>query len=458
MDILFSPSSIALVGVREGQLSVGFNALLNLVSHGYSGPIYPITPKHKEILGLPCYPTLEDLPEVPDLVMILVNHRRAVEVLETCGVKGVKNAIIVAGGYKEYREGRELEEGIKEICQRYSIKLVGPNTLGFANVRGKVWPFFWHMRTKEGSIALASQSGGVGLTVAHLLYEEGLGLSKWIGVGNRTVLEFADYMNYLATDEDTKTVGLFVEGTEDGRRFYQASRHLAAVKPVAVYKVGETEETDRATRTHTGSLAGSRSVYSGAFRQAGLVEVSSPRKLAITLKALDMLPLPQGNSLCILTFTAGPSIVALDKLLQYGWRVPSLRKDIKEKVHELIGEKTPVDIDNPVDMTGPGFLPEVYTPVARLLLHEPFDAALLLWGYNRNIRTPVEELIIVKGEVKKPMAMVLLGVREEMAEEIEMLQGAGIPVFITPEDGALALGALLKRRRLLEGQGYGVLG
>jgi len=457
MDMLFSPSSIALVGVREGQLSVGFNALLNLVNHGYSGTIYPITPKHKEILGLPCYPSLEDLPEVPDLVMILVNHKSAVDVLESCGAKGVKNAIIVAGGYKEYREGRELEDRIKEICQRYSIKLVGPNTLGFANVKGKVWPFFWYMRTMPGSIALVSQSGGVGLTAAHLLYEEGVGLSKWIGVGNRTVLEFADYMEYLATDEDTQTVGLFVEGTEDGRRFYQASKRLAAVKPVAVYKAGEVEETDRATRTHTGSLAGSRSVYSGAFRQAGLVEASSPRELAITLKALDMLPLPKGDRLCILTFTAGPSIVALDKLLQYGWRVPSLREDVKEKVYKIIGEKTPVDIDNPVDMTGPGFLPEVYAPVARLLLHEPFDAALLIWSYNRNIRVPVEELAMIKGEVKKPIVVVLLGVKEEVAEERDRLQGAGIPVFSTPEDGALALRALLNRKRLLEGGGYGVL-
>ncbi len=450
MDTLFSPSSIALVGVRQGQLNVGFAALWNLIHHSYEGRIYPINPRLKELMGLPCYPSLQDLPEVPELVMILVGHERAVAVLEDCGRQGIKNAIIVAGGYKEYKSGRELEKSIKKICQRYSIKLLGPNTLGFANVKGNVWPFFWHMKTKPGSIALVSQSGGVGLTIAHLLYEEGVGLSKWIGVGNRTVLEFADYMDYLSTDKDTKTLGLFVEGTEDGKRFYQTSQCLASIKPVAVYKVGETEEVDRAARTHTGSMAGSKAIYSAAFRQSGLVEASSPRELAIILKALDMLPLPQGNSLCLLTFTAGPSIVALDKLLQYGWKVPSLRKETIGQIYRIIGEKTPVDIDNPVDMTGPGFLPEIYAPVARILLREPFDAALFLWGYNRAIRAPVDELIMMRRETKKPVVVVLLGVRSEIAEEIEMLQGAGIPVYITPEDGALALGALLQRKRIME--------
>ncbi len=452
MERFFNPSSIALVGVREGQLSVGFAALWNLIHHGYKGRVYPVNPRLKELMGLPCYPNLQALPEIPDLAMILVGHERAVGVLENCGGLGIKNAIIVAGGYKEYQGGRELEDRIREICRMYSIRLLGPNTLGFVNVKSNIWPLFWYMRARPGSIALVSQSGGVGLTIAYLLYEEGVGLSKWIGVGNRTVLEFADYMEYLATDDDTRTVGLFVEGTEDGRRFFQAAKYLASVKPVAVYKVGEAQEVNKAAFTHTGTLAGSKPVYSGAFKQAGVLEASSPRELAIVLKALDMLPLPQGNRLCILTFTAGPSIVAMDKLLQYGWEVPPLREEARRQIYQIIGEKTPVDIDNPVDMTGPGFLPENYYPVARLLLREPFDVALFLWGYNRAIRVPVEELIMMKREAKRPIVVVLLGVRSEIAEEIEMLQSAGIPVFVTPEDGALALGALLQRKRLVEGR------
>jgi len=454
MEDLFNPSSVALVGVREGQLSVGFNAFLNLVGHGYKGRVYPVTPRLKELMGISCYPDLASLPEVPQLVMIMVNHVRAVEVLEECGALGVKNAIIVAGGYKEYGEGRELEDRIREICRRYCINLVGPNTLGFANVKGGVWPLFWHLKARPGSIALLSQSGGVGLTVAHHLYEEGMGMSKWVGVGNRTVLEFADYLDYLVTDEETGTVGLFIEGTEDGRRLYQAARRLAAVKPVAVYKVGEREEVDRAARTHTGSMAGSKAVYSGAFRQAGVVETFSPRGLAIALKALDLLPLPRGNRLCILTFTAGPSIVAMDELLGWGWKVPPLGREVREEIRRIIGEATPVDIGNPVDMTGPGFLPEVYVPVARLLLKESFDAYLFFWSYNPNIRVPVEELLLMKGETDKPLVVVLLGVREEVREELERLQSGGIPLFLTPEDGARALGFLLERRRLMEVRGW----
>jgi len=449
MRTLFNPKSIALIGASQGQTTVGFNAILSLVKHGYKGEIYPVNPKYKEILGIPCYPSLRELPRTPELAMILVNHIKAVEVLNECGALGIKNAVIVAGGYKEYKKGKDLEEKIKDICKKYSIKLVGPNTLGFANVKENVWPFFWHMKTKPGSVALVSQSGGIGLTVAHLLYEEGIGLSKWIGVGNRTVLEFADYLDYLVTDEDTKTVGIFIEGTDDGRRLYEAACRLAKVKPVAVYKVGESQEVNLVALTHTGSLAGNNAIYSGVFKQAGVVETSSPRELAIALKALDMLSLPEGDKLCVLTFTAGPSIVALDKLISYRWRLPQLKEEIKRKIYRIIGEGTPVDITNPVDMTGPGFLPEVYIPVARVLINEPFDAYLFIWSYNKNIRVPVEELISLRSQNPKPIVMVLLGAKEEVSDEIKRLQEAKIPVFTTPEEGAFALKVLLERKRML---------
>ncbi len=451
LEKLFNPESIALIGATYGQLSVGANVLLNLLTNGFEGRLYPINPKYQEIYGIKCYPDLRSLPEIPDLAFIMTNHIKAVEVLKECAQLGIKNAIIIAGGYREYSEGKNLEKELKKICSKYGINLLGPNTLGFANVKRNIFAIFWYLKAKPGKVSLISQSGGVGLTIAHLLYEEGIGIAKWIGAGNRTVLEFADYMEYLKEDPDTQIIALFIEGTEEGRRLFETAKSITPYKPIIAYKVGKTEEINRAAQTHTGSLAGKREIYSAAFKQAGIIEAHSPREIVLIIKALYMLKPPVDNKICILTYTAGPSIVAMDLLIEKGWFISPLEKSLKESIYQIIGNKTPVDIGNPVDLTGPGFIPETFIPVADTLLKDSnFSCYLFIWSYNPNIRVPVAELINLKKRYHKPFAFLLLGPREDLNNEREKLESKGIPVFFTPEDAAIALGGLLERGKFLK--------
>lgn len=443
---------IAVVGASGEQLSVvGMGLLCNLLSACFPGEVIPVNPKHDRILGRKCYPDIESVQPPPDLAILLLNRHAAMEMVERAARCGVQAVTVVAGGFREAGtdEGRALEEKLRELASRYELPVIGPNTVGFSCLHRRLHGVFWHLDAVPGPVALLTQSGGVGLTIANSLRSIGCGLSHFIGVGNRCVVDFPDYLDALWTLPEIKGFCLFVEGVDNPRRLYQSLRRISPHKPVVVYKAGKNEEVSRATVTHTGSLAGEYHLYRAAFKQAGAVEVESSAEAAVASKALCMQPPPEGNRLCVLTFTAGPGIVAMDRLLEAGWELPELSPRVKSAIQSIIGENTPVKIQNPVDLTGPGFLPTVYTRVMDLLLEEPFDAYLLVWTYNPHIRVPAVELQGALKPVRKSVVVAFLGHHAEAMPWIEDLYSRGICAYLTTEDAALALNALLARSRFL---------
>jgi acyl-CoA synthetase (NDP forming) len=280
------------------------------------------------------------------------------------------------------------------------------------------------------------------------------GLSHFIGVGNRTVLDFPDYLDALRDDDGAGVFLLFIEGIENPRLLYEAVRKITPAKPVVVYKAGKNEAVSRATATHTGSLTGEYELYRAMFRQAGAFEADSSWDAAVAAKALSMVRPPAGNRLCALTFTAGPCIVAMDKLVGNGWEMPDLRPEIKAAISNIIGEKTPVEIQNPIDLTGPGFLPKNYVPVLETVLEEDFDAYLVIWNYNPMIRVPVVEIEELSRRYgNKCIVVVNLALQSEAAPFSEALAARGVCAYLTPEDGATALNALLSRHLYLKREG-----
>jgi acyl-CoA synthetase (NDP forming) len=445
---------IAVVGASQEQLSVGIGPLHNLLSSSFQGEVIPVNPKYDQILGQECVPDLESINPPPDLAILLLNQHMAVQMAERAAAHGVQAVSIVAGGFKEVKSGgEELEQKLKELAHRYQMPVIGPNTLGFSSFHRGQHGIFWHLDTLPGPVAIISQSGGVGLTIAYCLRSLECGLSHFIGVGNATVVEFADYLDVLADNPEIRVFCLFVEGMANPRALYEAARKITPRKPVVVYKAGKNEEVSRATATHTGSLAGEYRLYRAMFKQAGMQEVQSTWEAAVVSKALSTLPLPASNRLCALTFTAGPTIVAMDKLLDAGWQLPDLSRSTRERIKSIIGEKTPVEIQNPVDLTGPGFLPHVYGRVLSTLVGEDFDAFFLVWNYNPLIRVPVAELRSFRRKVGKPMVVVLLAHQKEARPIMEELTSHDICVYLTPEDGATVLNALLARRRFLSREG-----
>jgi acyl-CoA synthetase (NDP forming) len=443
---------VAIVGASHEQLSVGMGPLHNLLTARFQGEVLPVNPKHREILLQECYPDLESIDPPPDLAILLLNQHMAVEMAERAGRLGIPGVTIVAGGFREVRAGGQaLNESLRGIASQYEMAVIGPNTLGFSTFHHGLHGIFWHLDATPGPVAIISQSGGIGLTMAYSLRDIHCGLSHFIGVGNRTVVDFHDYLGVLRDEPHADTILLFIEGVEDPRSLYEAIREIALKKPVVVYKAGKHEAVSKATATHTGSLAGEYGLYKAMFKQAGAFEAESSRDAAVAAKALSMVRPPRGTRLCALTFTAGPCIVAMDKLVGNGWELPDLPMDTRSKIMTLIGEKTPVEIQNPVDLTGPGFLPKTYVPVLEALLQDDFDAYLIVWNYNPLIRFPLVEFEELTRRYRdKTIVLVNLATQEEAAPFGATLAERGICSYLTPEEGASALNALLSRHLFLK--------
>ena len=447
----FNAKRIAVVGASQDQSSVGIGPVINLISSSFQGEVYPVNPKYEQLLGKKCYPNLASIDPPPDLAILLLNQHAALKMAEEAGQLGVSAVTVVAGGFKETGTGgKELEESLKQLAEHHQMPIIGPNTLGISSFLHGMHSIFWHLDTFPGPVALISQSGGIGTALGQCLRTLECGLSHFVGAGNCSVVDFGDYLEALSDRPEIKTFCLFIEGLQDPRGFYQAAAKTAEHKPVIVYKAGKHEEVSRATATHTGSLTGEYELYSSMFRQAGLVEVHSTRQAAIAAKALSMLQLPRGNRLCALTFTAGPSIVAMDKLIGEGWQLPDLSPATKEKIRSIIGEKTPIEIQNPVDLSGPGFLPQTYSQVLSSLMEEDYDAYFLVWNFNRLIRLPIPEIEQLQRIATKPMVLVLMANQVEAQPYLEECAAKGICAYLTPEDGASALNALLARRRIVD--------
>jgi len=384
---------VAVVGASQEQLSVGMGPVYNLLNSSFQGEVMPVNPKYGEILGLKCYSTLESIDPPPDLAVLMLNQHAALEMAERAAKIGIPAVTIVAGGFREVGSGGQaLDKRLLEVATQNEMVVIGPNTLGFSSFHHGLHGIFWHLDAQPGPVAILSQSGGVGASMGQALKSLHCGLSHFIGLGNRTVLDFEDYLEVLRDDPNAETFLLFIEGVENARSLYEALKKTALHKPVVVYKAGKNEGVSKATATHTGSLAGEYRLYRSMFKQAGAFEAQSTFEAAVAAKALSMLQAPRGPRICALTFTAGPCIVAMDKLLEAGWELPDLSTEARGKIGSIIGEKTPVDLQNPVDMTGPGFVPQIYARVLDTLLQEDFDAYFIVWNYNPLIRKPGEKI------------------------------------------------------------------
>jgi acetyltransferase len=446
MDRMFSPRSVCVIGAGAVPEKVGHAITDSLVTGGFPGPIYPIHPRHKEILGLRVYRDLDELPETPDLAVIALNQRATVEMTARIREMGVAGASLIAGGYAEMGDlGAELQEKLREAAG--DMPVVGPNTLGFLNARASLNVTFYPRKLRPGHVSFLSQSGGIGLGLKGRADDEGLGIAKWIGVGNRVNLEFHTLLEYFKDDPDTKVVGIFVEGSSDPRRFVDAIREMTPRKPVVVYKGGRGEHADRVTVTHTGAAAGSERIWDAALKQAGAQVVSSAAEMIAVCKALAIGSAPKGKRLGIFTHTAGPSIVAWDILQQEpGCVLADLAQGTLKRIAEILGPSVPVIHKNPVDGAAGAFLTKPFHDIAEAILEDPsVDALLAIFCEHKNWPYPSDALISLSRRYPQPIIACFIGSLIPIAADRERLHQAGIPTYVLPEEAATGLKALLGR-------------
>ncbi len=445
---LFYPRAVALVGsAAEGK--IGYELLRQMLRGGYRDA-FVVNPKAQGALGVPGYAGIGAIPAPVDLTVISAPAATVAGVLEECGAAGVKAAVVISSGFSEMGN-RAGEAEIKAIAARYGIRLVGPNCAGIINTAARLCPTMETL-PPPGRVALISQSGALAGVVLGWAARDGLGISKFVSYGNRADVNEVDLLDYLADDDETGVVGVYIETVSDGRGFMAAAAKCAARKPVIVIKAGRGESGQRATLSHTGSLAGSDAVYDAALRQCGALRVESAEELFDLCRAFIGIPQGvRGRRVAIVTNSGGPSILAADRTEALGLHVAEPGPEIKAKLASFLPPHAA--LKNPIDLTVEGtergyreallaLLGDCELPNSKSAIQDPqsFDSLLAI-----NIAPPyLDSVPIARGicdaaaATGRPMVASFLP-EAVTADAVAYLQAHGVLNFPTPERAVAAL-------------------
>ncbi len=355
LTAVLCPRSVAVIGASDDSAKWGGSALRNLLDGGFTGTVYPVNPRGGTYFGLPVYSSLADLPEAPDLALLAVGAGQAEVVLEECGRKGVKAAIVFTAGYSETgAEGAARERRLAEIAAAYGLTIIGPNCMGvLANDSQLHATGFVALHPPRGALSFISQSGSMGPTVVNLCERRGIGVDKFMSVGNEAVVSAFDVLDHLADDAATQCVMMYLEGIDDGRHFLAAARRATAKKPVVVLRGGITEAGSQAAASHTGALAGSAAVFAAAARQAGVVVCQTAQDLVDLGACFAYLPLPQGRRVAVVTNGGGPGVLGADAVALHGLTLAELPQRVIAALDAVLPPFW--SRRNPLDLVAAGF-------------------------------------------------------------------------------------------------------
>jgi acetate---CoA ligase (ADP-forming) len=381
IDRILNPNTLAVVGASSDPEKRGYRAIATLVTDGYRGTILPINPRASEILGFKCYPSLAQAPGEIDLALVCTPARLAPDVVRECGRKGVKGALLLAGGFSESGEaGRRLEEQTVAAAREYGVRLIGPNTNGLFSARLNCNAIAW-FDIPRGPLAVLANSANVILSVlTEAQVHRYFGFSTILSVGNQADIRFHEYLEAFNADSGTGAIVSYIEGFKDGPAFLAAARRVTQSKPIVMYLAGRSAEGKRAAKSHSGSLAGDYAVGSGVLRQAGVVLVTQAEHLYPVAETLTLVPPMRGRRVAVISEGGGVITVAAEALAECKLELAQLTPATQARIHAIVPAATA--ISNPVDHGG-GTDPraEYYGAVAQAVLEDPNIDALLLVGF-----------------------------------------------------------------------------
>ncbi|MFQ5896991.1 MAG: acetate--CoA ligase family protein [Candidatus Methylomirabilia bacterium] len=456
LDALFSPGSVAVLGVSRDPGKLGHRLLKNLAAYGYERPIYPVNPSGEPILGYPTVPQVADLPEALDLALVSLPAPAVAPAVEGLAVRRVRVAVILSSGFGEVdAEGSVAERRLVAIARNAGMRLVGPNCMGVYSSHGSLnGTYFWELPSQPGRISVISQSGAYGGLIFRHLGSLGLGVAKFVSIGNQVDLGIAELIEFLADDPETGVIACFVEAVEDGRRFVDAARRATAVKPVVVLKGGRTGSGGRAASSHTGALAGTYAIYQAAFRRGGIVATRETEEFFDAIHALSVCreTLPRDRGVAIVTVSGGPSVIAADAVEELGLEVPALSHAVSGDLRRLLPPFAATG--NPVDLT-PQVAPSAIARVAHAVLGQEAISGAVAINVGLDLPEFAEGLIQAAAAHGKP----LVAFTADAPEVTRRFTGAGVAVLPTPERAVKAFGALslAGRRRPAPGPVEGCL-
>jgi 3-hydroxypropionyl-CoA synthetase (ADP-forming) len=443
----FQADSVALVGASSTPGKIGNAVLDSLANYEYKGRVFPINPKRDEVMGQKAYPDLTSIPEPVELVVVTIALAHVPDVLRECDKVGVRNVVVVSGGGKELGgESKRLEQEIGKLADELEVRVIGPNCIGIFDGETRLDTFFQvqerMLRPPKGPIAMFTQSGTVG--AAFLEMADRIGVSRFVSYGNRVDVDESDLIAYCADDPDTKVIACYVEGLADGRKFLEAAKAATKIKPIVVFKGGQSERGARASISHTGFFGGSYALFTGAMRQAGVILMDSIEELYAASEALAMQPAAAGNRFAMISNGAGTMVQAIDLMDAYGLRLADPTQETLATLEDLYPPFYLVQ--NPLDVTGSA-TSEDYKNGIEGLLKDPNVDIVMPWFVFQD--TPLEEHIVnvlaeLSDSYDKPILCGAMGgpYTENMSTAI---RAAGVPVYGTVREWVAAASAVAGR-------------
>jgi len=453
LDGLFKPRSVAVIGASNNPLSIGHIVIQNLIDHDFRGPIYPINPKSHFIKSFKAYPSISDVPDEIDLVNISIKNTLVPTVLEECGKKGVKFAIVHTAGFKELgEEGLRLEKQAVEIAHKYGMRVYGPNSQGIQNSDPSVSVYanFTFVPMMPGNISIVAQSGGVGETLKLNLYRIGIGTRMYSSFGNEADVSMNEIVDYFGQDDETRVIMVHVETLKDPAGFLEVASRVTQKKPILAIKTGRTSEGVAAVASHTGSLMEQDTLAEAIFKKSGVLRFDSQQEMIEAAIAFSTQPVPKSKKVVIVTNTGGPAIIAVDECVSAGLKLAKLSPQTGKALGELLFSEAIVS--NPVDVIATAGAKE-YGGTVEVLLNDPNIDSLIL-----NFVTPpfvdceevARKLAEIGASAKKPILCIILTIEEKFGEVVRLTRESGIPVYDFPEAASRALTAMIKYGRFLK--------
>lgn len=438
LNALFSPKSVAVVGVNATAGTVPFDIFQNILVGGYRGVVYPVAPGKRSICAVKAYRYVVDIPDPVDLAVIVFPADVVARALRQCGEKGIKAVIVISAGFREVGpEGVEREQELKDICAEFGISMIGPNCLGGINTDPKVQlnASFARKMPHTGRIGFLSQSGALCTAVLDYAREKQIGFSKFISFGNKAGVTEIELLDYLHQDEQTDVILLYLEELRDGRRLIEVAQRVTRgdnAKPVLAIKSGRTPQGADAAASHTGSLAGEDAVCDAVFREAGIIRVDSVEELFNSAIMYAYQPMPSGNRLAIVTNAGGPGVMATDAAVEEELEVPRLSEETMQAFRKSL--PATANIKNPVDVIGDARADRYMAALSGVLEDPNIDQALVILTPQSmtNIEAIAQGITQIEKKAEKPIACSFMGATD-VSIGVHLLQENSIPHYILPE-------------------------
>ncbi len=444
---ILEPKSVALIGASDTEGKLGYSILKNLLEDAYAGEVYPVNPKHTEMLGKKCFASIGDIPKAVDLAVIVTPAATVAAIMQECGKKKVKTVVVISAGFGELgtQEGKARETELATIAATYKMNLVGPNCLGILRPSIGLNASFAVTPSKAGSIALISQSGAMAVALLDRSEDAGLAFSLVASIGNKATMDESDFLEICEKDSKSTAIGLYLESIKDGSRFTEIAARVSRKKPIVLIKAGVSLRGAKAVSSHTGALAGSSAALDAACEVAGIHRAETTEEFLDLLSVLSTQPPLLSRNIAVITNAGGPGVLATDAAEKEGVTLVELDPKTKTTLKAALPEAA--SIGNPVDVLGDAKADRYTAALHACAQDANVDGIVIV--LTPQVMTPCKDIAKAIVDMRAshsllPIIPCFMG-GPSVHEAKKILNSAGLPCFSAPESALRGVAALLQK-------------